>query len=144
MSNSNDSTNTTDKTTLTTAVGLSLASGILILMNSLLSWLFIGNMNVNFPMGGMMGNMGNMMGSQGFMWWGGGLGGGGIFPLTLVAGIMILFGVILMYSRPKEKNIGGIIVIIFSVIGFTGMGFSILGSILGIIGGVAALIDKSN
>jgi len=139
MSNSNDSTNTTKKT-LTTAVGLSLASGILILMNSLLSWLFIVNMNVNFPMGGMMGNM---MGSPGFMW-GGGLGLGWIFPLTLVAGIMILFGAILMYLRPKEKSIGGIIVIVFSTIGFTGMGFSILGAIIGIIGGVAALIEKSD
>ncbi len=140
MSNSNDSANNITKKTLSTAVSLSLASGIIILISSLIPWLFFANTNFS-SMGGMMGNI--MTGSS--MGWLGMPGSlGWMSPLTLMAGIMILFGAIMMQIRPKENSIWGIIVIIFSVMGFTGMGFSILGAIIGIIGGAIALIEKSD
>lgn len=34
--------------------------------------------------------------------------------------------------------------IVFSAIGFTGMGLSIIGAIIGIIGGVSALVEKAD
>lgn len=150
---------------LTTSVTLSIASGIIILANSLF-WLFFVNTASIDQMRGFMGNtMGDhMMGGDGMMnfhgfmgregsgiggWGWGMIGGAGVtdglllFPLiALVAGIMILIGAMIMYKRPREKKIGGVIVIIFSVVGLTGMGFSIIGAIIGIAGGVVALVEK--
>jgi hypothetical protein len=37
----------------------------------------------------------------------------------------------------------GIVVLVFSVLGFTGMGLTLLGSILGIIGGAIALSSSN-
>jgi hypothetical protein len=44
---------------------------------------------------------------------------------------MVLVGAILINVRPQEKRIWGV--------GFTGMGFSILGAILGVIGRIIGL-----
>ncbi|WP_148687075.1 hypothetical protein [Candidatus Nitrosocosmicus hydrocola] len=151
-SHSDDSTN---PKRITTSVALSIVSGIIILASSLF-WLFFVNTTTIDEMRGFMGNtMGDhMMNSDGIMnfhgfmgWMGGGgtgvTGDGWILPLmVIVSGIMILIGATIMYKRPREKKIGGIIVIIFSVLGLTGMGFSIIGSIIGIVGGTVALVEK--
>ena len=138
---------------ITTSVALSIVSGIIILASSLF-WLFFVNTTTIDQMRGFMGNTmgahtinGNgMMNFHGFMGWMGGAGvtsGGLILPLmAIVSGVMILIGVMIMYKRPQQKKIGGIIVIIFSVVGLTGMGFSIIGSIIGIAGGIVALVEK--
>ena len=89
-------------------------------------WLFLANFQAS-PMGGMMG----------------GMMGGWLFPLSLVAGAMVLFGAIMMNARPQETRIWGVIVLVFAIVGFTGMGFSILGAILGIIGGIIALSERN-
>jgi hypothetical protein len=117
------------------AFALSLVGGVLIIFGSILPLLLFANFQI-FPMGGMMGGM---MG-----WWGGpGFMGSWFFPLPLIAGILVLLGAILMNARPQETTTWGVIVLIFSVIGITGMGFSFLGSILGIIGGALALGKRS-
>jgi len=118
-----------------TAFALSLASGIIIIFGSMMYWLFFANMQI-FPMGGMMGG--------GMGWWtSSGFAGGWFFLLPMVAGIMVLVGAIMINTRPQDTRVWGIIVLVFSIIGFTGMGFSILGAILGIIGGVIALSEKN-
>lgn len=121
------------------AFPLSLVGGILIIFGSVLSLLFFANFQIS-PMGGMRGGMmGGMMG-----WWGGaGFMGGWFFALPLIAGILVVVGAIMMNARPQETTTWGIIVLIFSIIGFTGMGLSILGAIIGIIGGIIALTRKS-
>ena len=84
--------------------------------------------------------MGGMMIS-----WGAGpwfMGGGWLFPLSLVAGAVILLGAIMMNSRPQETRNWGIIVLIFSVLGLAGMGLSILGGIIGIVGGAMAIYER--
>jgi hypothetical protein len=87
-------------------------------------------------MRGMMG--GGMMG-----WWSGpGFMGGWFFSIPLISGILVILGAIMMNARPQETTIWGIVVLIFSIIGFTGMGFSILGGILGIIGGAIGLSKR--
>jgi hypothetical protein len=114
------------------AFALSLVGGILIIFGSILPLLFFANFQIS-PMGGMMG------------WWGGpGFMGGWLFPLPVIAGILVLVGAIMMNARPQETTTWGIIVLIFSIIGFSGMGFSILGAIIGIIGGIVALNEKSS
>ncbi|HEX9319781.1 MAG TPA: hypothetical protein VF884_12685 [Nitrososphaeraceae archaeon] len=118
------------------AFALSLVGGVLIIFGSLLPLLFF----ANFQISPMRGKMGGMMG-----WWeGSGFMGGWFFPLTLIAGVLVLVGAILMNARPQETTTWGIIVLIFSIIGFTGMGFSILGAIIGIIGGIIALSERSS
>jgi hypothetical protein len=118
------------------AFALSLVGGVLIIFGSILPLLLFANFQI-FPMGR---KMGSMMG-----WWGGpGFMGSWFFPVPLVAGILVLVGAIMMNARPQETTTWGIMVLIFSVIGFTGMGFSILGAIIGIIGGIIALTERSS
>ena len=117
---------TTESRVSSAAFALSLASGVIIIFGGIMPWLFLANFQAS-PMGGMMG----------------GLMGGWLFPLSLVAGAMVLFGAIMMNARPQETRIWGVIVLVFAIVGFTGMGFSILGAILGIIGGIIALSERN-
>ena len=96
----------------------------------------------------MMGDM--MMGGGrglGIMWFGPGLMGGWLsgafFLIPMISGIMVIFGAIMMNKRSHEATIWGIVVLVFSVLGLTGMGLAILGSILGIIGGAIALSSNN-
>lgn len=64
----------------------------------------------------------------------------------LIAGILVLVGAILL-NKPGKETIGGILVIIFSLVSIvTGGGFLIdlflIGLILGIIGGILGLAKK--
>jgi hypothetical protein len=118
------------------AFDMSLASGVIIIFGSVMPWLFFTNFQAS-PMGWMMSGRG-MMG-----WWAGpGFGGSWFLLLPLIAGIIVLMGAIMINVRPQEKRIWGVLVLVFSIIGFTGMGFSILGAILGIIGGIIALSER--
>ena len=117
---------TTESRVSSAAFALSLASGVIIIFGGIMPWLFLANFQAS-PMGGMMG----------------GMMGGWLFPLSLVAGAMVLFGAIMMNARPQETQIWGVIVLVFAIVGFTGMGFSILGAILGIIGGIIALSERN-
>jgi hypothetical protein len=126
---------TTESRTSSTAFALSLASGVIIIFGGILPWLFFANFQAS-PMGGMMGGM---MGGWGAGPW---FMGGWLFPLPFVAGAMVLFGAIMMNARPQETRNWGIIVLIFSVLGLVGMGLSILGGIIGIVGGAIALSER--
>jgi hypothetical protein len=85
-------------------------------------------------MGGIM-TMGSWGAGPWFM-------GGWLFPLSLVAGAMVLFGAIMINARPHGTHNWEIIVLIFSVLGLAGMGLSILGGIIGIMGGAVALFER--
>jgi hypothetical protein len=61
----------------------------------------------------------------------------------MISGIMVIIGAIMMNKRSREATILGIVVLVFSVVGLTGMGLAILGSILGIIGGAIALSSNN-
>jgi len=133
-----DMTSATTETRVSpTAFALSLASGVLIILGGILPWLFIANFQASPMVGGMMGGM---------MWGNGAAGpwfmGGWLFPLPLVAGAMVLFGAIMMNTRPRDSRNWGIIVLIFSVLGLVGMGLSTLGGIIGIVGGAIALSER--
>jgi hypothetical protein len=124
------------------AIALSLAGGIIILFGSIIPLLFFANYSYQMP--GMMGGM--MMGGPrglGIMWFGPGLMGGwfsaSFFLIPMISGIMVIIGAIMMSKRSHEGTIWGIVVLVFSVLGLTGMGLAILGSILGIIGGAITL-----
>jgi hypothetical protein len=82
----------------------------------------------------------------GIMWFGPGLIGGwfsaSFFLIPIISGIMVIIGAIMMNKRSCEA-IWGIVVLVFSVFGLTGIGLAILGSILGIIGGAIALSSNN-
>lgn len=111
---------------LSSAFALSLVGGILIIFGGILMGLLFSHFQT--WMNGMMG--GGMMG---------GMMGGWFFGIPLIAGILVILGAVMMNIRPQETTLWGIVVLVLSVIGFTGMGLSIVGAIIGIIGGAMAI-----
>ena len=95
-------------------------------------------------MGGIM-----MGGGRGLdmMWFGPGLMGSWFsapfFLIPMISGIMVIVGAIMINKRSHEATIWGTVVLVFSVLGLTGMGLAILGSVLGIIGGIIALSSNN-
>jgi hypothetical protein len=59
-----------------------------------------------------------------------------------VSGIIILFSASLIYLKPQKNRIWGIVIRIFSLIAIIGMGGFVLGTVLGLIGGILALIKS--
>ncbi len=71
-----------------------------------------------------------------------GFNSGWYLPFSIAAivfGIAVLIGAIMLNSRPAENITWGIIVLIFSIASFIGMGGYMIGAILGIAGGAIAL-----
>jgi len=63
----------------------------------------------------------------------------GFMLVGIVAGIIVLIGAFMLNSRPSEHMAWGIVILIFSVISFLGMGGFVIGAILGITGGALAM-----
>jgi hypothetical protein len=117
---------------------LSLIAGILILAG-------VGVMTMTFPYGtpyyGMMGGYYGMMnGYYGMMR---GFGYGGWFyaaaAVGLISGIVILVGAMMIYARSANASTWGLLVLIFSILSFFGMGGFFIGAILGVVGGALAM-----
>lgn len=123
-----------------TAFALSLAAGILILFGSLFPLLLFAGFHGN-PMNWMHGMGDGGMMRFGYSSW---LMGGWYFYIPAISGIIVLIGAVMLNKNSKNIQPWAILVIIFSVIGLLGMGFSILGGILGIIGGGIALSKRNN
>ncbi len=105
--------------------GLSLAAGVIILFGGIASWVWH---TVFFS------HMGWMMSAPWFT------------PMLLgtslvgtVSGAMVILGAIMMSQRPHESHKWGVIVLVFSLLSLFGMGGFLIGTVLGIIGGVLAL-----
>ena len=98
-----------------------------------------------FPFfGGMMGGYyGMMSGYYGLM---GGYGGGWFYAFSvigIISGILVLTGAIMLYNEPSRAYTWGILILVFSVLSFLGMGGFMLGALLGVVGGVLALTWKN-
>jgi len=57
----------------------------------------------------------------------------------LVCGIIVLVSATMLLARQGQRRTWGILVLVFSVLSFVGLGGFVIGAILGIIGGVLAL-----
>lgn len=122
---------------------LSLIGGVLMLVSGIITsmWFMFGGFGYSGMMRGFGGIGGMMRGYQGMM---GGFGFpfgfiGGLSLIGLVAGIIVLISAIMLNSRPQDHTAWGVIILIFSIISFIGMGGFFIGGILGIIGGVLAI-----
>lgn len=120
---------------------LSLIGGLLVLIVSMVDLLWFGVGTSNW--GGYGGYMRGMMnGYGGFM---GGYSGGlytGISALTLVCGIIVIIGAVMLKMQPQTRLVWGTLIIVFSVVSLAGMGGFFVGAILGIIGGAFSLTFK--
>ena len=110
---------------------LSLIGGIFIVLGSLFSFLMYSFWETWGW--GMMGPwmMGGYGFPYGFMW--------GFSLVALVAGLIVIVGGIMLQARPEEHMLWGILVLIFSIVSFVGMGGFMIGALLGIAGGALAL-----
>ncbi len=122
---------------------LSLIGGILMFIGGTLSalWFMSGGFNANGMMGGfggMMDGYQNMMGgfgvSFGFM--------GGLSFVGLISGIVVIVGALMLNARPTEHMTWAILILVFSIVSFLGMGGFFIGALLGIAGGAIALSWK--
>jgi len=112
------------KVEISSAAGLSLAAGIIIVIGSSVSSFWH---SAFFP------QMGWMMGQQ---------FASGIIVSSLVGivfGVLVIIGAVLMYKKPLQTRQWGVIVLIASALSFVGMGGFMIGGILGVIAGVIAL-----
>jgi len=104
---------------------LSLTSGVLILVGAITSWIW----HVSFYP-----SMGWMMGAPSIM---------PIFTnmvvIGAVSGAIVLLSALMMSSRPSESYKWGVLVLIFSILSFFGMGGFLIGAVLGIVGGILAI-----
>jgi len=130
-------------TTSTAAFILSLVGGVLILLGSSMTWMWL--MFDGFNFGDMMNGFGHMMGgyhdmmdsfgfSQGFMT--------GLPLVGLVSGIVVIVGAIMLSAQPMAHTAWGTLILAFSVLSFLGMGGFWAGAILGIAGGALAISTR--
>ena len=110
------------------ASGLSLASGILILVGAIIPWIWHASF---FP------QMGWMMGAPNIMPF-----TASLVVIGVVSGAFVLLGALMMSSRPSESSKWGVIVLVFSVLSFFGMGGFLIGAVLGIVGGILAIAKR--
>jgi hypothetical protein len=73
---------------------------------------------------------------------GAGMIGGLLAGVSFVFAILIILGGVMMFVKPPQAKIWGILVLVFAVIGFLFGGGFFIGSILALIGGILGLVWK--
>jgi hypothetical protein len=124
----------------TTAFILSLIGGLIIIIGSVIQTLLL-----SFgPYAGTFYGMGpGMMSGYGFYGYGSGWMTG-FSLIALVFGIIVLISAIMLNARPTQHITWGIIVLIFSIASFIGMGGYFIGAVLGLAGGAIALSYRAS
>jgi hypothetical protein len=64
---------------------------------------------------------------------------GALSIFGLVCGIIVLFSAIMLRFKPSQLQTWGILVLVFSILGFFGFGGFIVGSVLGIVSAIMIL-----
>lgn len=118
---------------------LSLIAGLIIIAGAGMMALSYGGVYYGMTGGyyGASGGYYDMM--QGF-----GYGGWfyGLAALSVVSGIAVLAGAVMIYTRPSRVSTWGLLVLVFSMLAFFGTGMAFFGAILGVIGGILAMVWK--
>jgi len=127
----------------TVAVILSIIGGVLILVGGSMAFTMLSYNNGGFGMmsgfGGMMGGYRGMMDDVGFPY----AMLDGLMLVSLVSGILVIVGAVMIDIYPSQSRTWGIIVLIFSIVSFVGMGGFLIGAVLGVAGGALALSWKA-
>jgi hypothetical protein len=122
---------------------VSLIGGLIITIVSALNVVWYSSGAQNFGgyggyMRGMMNGyhnfMGNYGGSYGFL--------AGISLVAVICGVIVLMSAIMLKVQPQQPMIWAIVIIVFSVVSFVGMGGYFIGAVLGIVGGLFVLTTR--
>jgi hypothetical protein len=65
----------------------------------------------------------------------------GLEAVGIITGILVIIFAVLMRSRPTDRKTYGVLILVFSLISLVGMGGFFIGAVLGVIGGVLALVN---
>jgi hypothetical protein len=126
----------------TVAVILSIIGGALMLLGGSMAFMMLTYHDEGSGMmdgfGGMMGGYRNMMNGLDFPY---GLMSG-LMLVSLVSGVLVIVGAVMINIHPSQISTWGIIVLVFSVVSLAGMGGFLIGAVLGFVGGVLALTWK--
>jgi hypothetical protein len=72
----------------------------------------------------------------------GGYGFGGLFGIAgILLGAVVIISSVMLYSHPAEHSRWGLIIVVFSALSL--LGGSLVGLILGVLGGIFAITWKS-
>ncbi|MGZ4942032.1 MAG: DUF4064 domain-containing protein [Halobacteriota archaeon] len=121
---------------------LSLIGGLFILIGGLVA-LVIG-MYGAFGMGyGYMGSMmGRMMGGFGPVWV---FGGATIIAVSIIgiaSAVVVIYGAFSVRDRPTARTTWGALILAFSLVSLLSLGGFLVGAILGILGGILAMVGN--
>ncbi len=122
---------------------LSLIGGVLILIGSfvILGLGILGAFGMRF-VGSMMEHMFGMMdgfGTAGVL--------SGVLVITvsvigIASGIIVIFGAFSVKNKPEGRTTWGALILTFSLLSLLSLGGFLVGAILGILGGILALVEK--
>jgi hypothetical protein len=126
----------------TAAMILSIIGGVLMIVGGSMAFMMLSYNSDGLGMmsgfGGMMGSYRGMMDDVGFPY----AMMDGLMLLSLVSGILVIVGAVMIDIHPSQSRTWGIIVLIFSIISLVGMGGFLIGAVLGVTGGAIALSWK--
>ena len=57
----------------------------------------------------------------------------------LISGIMVVVSAVMLQARPSQRRTWGVLMLVFSVLSFLGLGGFVVGAILGMAGGIMTL-----
>ena len=127
---------------ITFAYIVSLVGGLITLIASIINVVWYASGTPNFGGYGsfiseIMGGYHNFMGSYssyGFL--------AGISLLAVICGVIVVMSSINLRLNPEQRMIWAIVIIVFSVVSFVGMGGFLIGALLGIVGGLFVLYTR--
>jgi len=127
---------------ITFAYIVSLVGGLIVLITSIINVLWYSSGTPNLGgygsyISGVMGGYHNFLGmysSYGFL--------AGISLVSVICGVVVVMGAIILRVHPEERLIWAIVIIAFSAVSFVGMGGFFIGALLGIIGGAFVLVTR--
>ena len=62
--------------------------------------------------------------------------------IGIITGLLVIIGGVMMYVRPQQHVIWGVVVLVISIVSIFGLGGFFLGLILGVIGGILGIVFK--
>ncbi len=122
-----------------TAYVLSLVGGIIIFLSGVVGLLWFATGGPGWGgfggwMSGMMGGYHTFVGSPGYYNF-----FSVISVLGVFSGIVVIVSAVLLYLRPQDHLIWGVLILVFALVSFADMGGYFIGALLGVIGGAFAL-----
>ncbi len=119
----------------TVAMILSIIGGTLMLLGGSMALMMLAYHDGGFEMmdgfGGMMDDYGHMMDGLDFPY---GMASG-LMLVSLVSGVLVIVGAVMINIHPSQSITWGIVVLVFSILSFVGMGGFVIGAVLGVVGG---------